>query len=164
MSTVSTIPTVSEAEIRALATPLDRWDAVRPALRVFLKELRRDDLLIQIYLDEGEIDHALEAVTAERPSGYGYSYYGYGMALEVAKAAEETRPRAALELYQRHAEGLITQQGRQNYQQACRYLARVRALYERLGESEAWARYIADLRERNRRLRALMEELAVAGM
>jgi hypothetical protein len=28
--------------------------------------------------------------------------------------------------------------------------------------SEAWARYIADVRERNRRLRALMEELAAA--
>ena len=86
------------------------------------------------------------------------------MALEVANAAEETRPRAALELYQQHAESLIAQQGRQNYQQACRYLATVRRLYERLGESEAWARYIADLRERNRRLRALMEELAAAGL
>ena len=59
---------------------------------------------------------------------------------------------------------LIAQQGRQNYQQACRLLARVRALYERLGEGETWVRYIADLRERNRRLRALMEELAAAGM
>ena len=84
------------------------------------------------------------------------------MTLEVAKAAEETRPRAALELYQQHAEGLIAQQGRQNYQQACRYLTKVRRWYEQLGESEAWARYIADLRERNRRLRALMEELAAA--
>ncbi|HKO23227.1 MAG TPA: hypothetical protein VJY65_00650 [Chloroflexota bacterium] len=135
---------------------------MRPALRLFLQEARRDDLLIQVYLDEGEIDHALEAVKAKRTPSYGY--YGYNMALEVAKAAEETRPRAALELYQQHAESLIAQQGRQNYQQACRYLAKVRRLYERLGESDAWARYIADLRERNRRLRAVMEELAAAGL
>jgi uncharacterized Zn finger protein len=99
---------------------------VRPALRLFLKESRRDNLLIQVYLDEGEIDHALEAVKAKRTPSYGY--YGYSMALEVAKAAEETRPRAALELYQQHAESLIAQQGRQNYQQACRYLAKVRRL------------------------------------
>ena len=99
---------------------------MRPALRLFLKESRRDDLLIQVYLDEGEIDHALEAVKAKRTPSYGY--YGYSMALEVAKAAEETRPRAALDLYQQHAEGLIAQQGRQNYQQACRYLAKVRRL------------------------------------
>jgi uncharacterized Zn finger protein len=113
-------------EIRELAAPLDRWEAVRPALRLFLQEARRDDLLIQVYLDEGEIDHALEAVKAKRTPSYGY--YGYSMALEVAKAAEETRPRAALDLYQQHAEGLIAQQGRQNYQQACRYLAKVRRL------------------------------------
>ena len=52
----------------------------------------------------------------------------------------------------------------EQYVQACRYLAKVRNLYERLAEREAWARYIADLRERNRRLRALMEELAAAGL
>ena len=40
-------------------------------------------------------------------SMYG-SGYGYGsIALEVARAAEETRPHAAIEIYQQHAEWLI---------------------------------------------------------
>jgi hypothetical protein len=37
-------------------------------------------------------------------------------------------------------------------------------LYEKLGEGEAWTSYIAALRERNRNLRALKEELANAGL
>jgi hypothetical protein len=35
----------------------------------------------------------------------------------------------------------------------------VHDLHQRLGESDAWAKYIADLRERHRTLRALREEL-----
>jgi hypothetical protein len=37
-------------------------------------------------------------------------------------------------------------------------------LYEKLGEQEAWTNYITMLREQNRNLRALKEELARAGM
>jgi hypothetical protein len=35
---------------------------------------------------------------------------------------------------------------------------------EKLGEGEAWTSYIAALREQNRNLRALKEELADAGL
>ncbi len=99
---------------------------------------------------------------------YGYTYgygYGYGnIALEVARAAEETRPREAIVLYQQHAERLIAQRQRKYYQEACKYLAKMRALYEKLGDTEAWTSYITDLREKNRNLRALKEELANAGL
>ena len=40
----------------------------------------------------------------------------------------------------------------------------MRALYEKLGEGEAWTSYITALREQNRNLRALKEELAAAGL
>ena len=83
---------------------------------------------------------------------------------EVARAAEETRPREAIELYQQYAERLIALRERKNYQAACTYLVKVRALYEKLGEGEIWASYITALREQNRNLRALKEELAKAGL
>jgi uncharacterized Zn finger protein len=90
---------------------------------------------------------------------YSYSHYGYGnIALEVARAAGETRPREAIELYRQHAERLIAQRGRQNYQEACTYLAKMRALYEKLGEGEARTSHIMALREQNRNLRDLKEE------
>ena len=139
----------------------------------FLEQAKNTTLLIQIALDEGDIDQALQLLKgiAKKDSyGYiynsGYGYYGYGsnIALEVARAAEETRPREAIELYRQYAERLIAQRGRQNYQEACKYLAKMRALYEKLGENEAWTSYITALREQNRNLRALKEELVNAGL
>ena len=95
-------------------------------------------------------------------SGYGYYGYSSNIALEVAGAAEETRPREAIELYRQYAERLIAMRDRKNYQAACTYLLKMRALYEKLGENEAWTGYITALREQNRNLRALKEELARA--
>jgi uncharacterized Zn finger protein len=148
-------------EIRKLARKVGRWDALRPRLLEFLQDERHAYVLIPVYLDEGEIGRALEAVKPERPSAYGYGY-GYGMALEVAKAAEKARPQAALEIYRRQAEGLIDQRGRGAYQEACKFLKKVRDLYQRLDEGAAWTRYVGRLREQHRSLRALQEELTKA--
>lgn len=106
-----------------------------------------------------------------KKDSYGYAYassYGYSgcgnIALQVAKSAEEMRPLEAIELYQQQAERLIAQRGRQNYQEACQYLTKMQVLYEKLGESAAWVSYILALREQNRNLRALKEELAHTGL
>lgn len=40
----------------------------------------------------------------------------------------------------------------------------MRTLYDKLGEIEIWTSYITALREQNRALRALKEELANAGL
>jgi len=40
----------------------------------------------------------------------------------------------------------------------------MRDLYENLGEQETWTKYITELRDKNRTLRALKEELANAGL
>ncbi len=53
---------------------------------------------------------------------------------------------------------------RKRYELACTYLVKVRALYEKLGEGEAWTSYVTALREQTRNLRALKEELANAGL
>lgn len=148
-------------EIRKLARKVRRWDALRPRLLEFLQDKRYAYVLIPVYLDEGEIDLALEAVKPERPSAYGYGY-GSGMALDVAKVAEKTRPEAALEIYRRRAESLIDQRGRGAYQEACKFLKKVRDLYRRQGEEAAWTGYVGRLREQHRSLRALQEELTKA--
>src|SRR3989440_3358480 len=159
-------------ELRDLARQLGRWETLRPELLAFLEQTSNTTLLIQVALDEGDIDHALQLLKGSAKKdiyGYtypeGYSYYWYGnIALEVARAAEETRPREAIELYRQYAERLIALRDRKNYQAACKYLAKMRALYEKLGESDAWTSYITALREQNRNLRALKEELANAGL
>jgi catechol 2,3-dioxygenase-like lactoylglutathione lyase family enzyme len=159
-------------ELRDLAQLLGRWEFVRPESLAFLEQARNTTLLIQIALDEGEIDHALQLLKGTvKKDHYGYTYiesYGYhgysNIALEVARAAEETRPREAIELYRQYAERLIAMRDRKNYQAACTYLVRVRALYEKLDEGETWTSYITALREQNRNLRALKEELARVGL
>jgi catechol 2,3-dioxygenase-like lactoylglutathione lyase family enzyme len=159
-------------EIRNLASQLNRWETLRPELLAFLEQASNTTLLIQIALDEGDVDRALQLLKeVAKKDSYGYTYdsrYGYysfdNIALQVASAAEETRPHEAIELYRQQAERLIAQRGRQKYQEACTYLAKMRALYETLGEHAAWMDYIAGLREQNRNLRALKEELARAGL
>jgi catechol 2,3-dioxygenase-like lactoylglutathione lyase family enzyme len=159
-------------ELRDLARQLGRWETLWPEVLTFLEQAQNTSLLIQIALDEGDIDNALHLLkgTAKKDHyGYtyieSYGYYGYSnIALEVARVAEETRPREAIELYQQYAERLIALRERKNYQAACTYLVKVRTLYEKLGEGEAWTSYITALREQNRNLRALKEELAAAGL
>jgi catechol 2,3-dioxygenase-like lactoylglutathione lyase family enzyme len=159
-------------ELRDLSERLDRWEGLRRELLAFLEQARNTSLLIQIALDEGDIDLALQRLQGTvKKDGYGYTYidrygyYGYSdVAFEVARAAEETRPHAAIELYQQFAERLIAMRDRKRYEIACTYLVKVRALYEKLGEGEAWTSYMTALREQNRNLRALKEELANAGL
>lgn len=151
-------------EIRELAEPRGRWESLRPTLRMFLQQSKRDDLLIPIYLADGEIDHALEAVKARPTPQHYFHYYGDNIALTVARAAEAVRPRASIEIYQQQAERMIAARGRQNYQAACRLLKKVRDHYHGLGEDDTGTAYVADLRERNSKLRALKEEMAAAGL
>ncbi|TMC22279.1 MAG: glyoxalase [Chloroflexi bacterium] len=148
-------------EVRQLATPLGRWETLRPELLAFVEESRNTPLLIHIALDEGDIDKALALLKSDSKPDYRYAYY-YNIELTVAKAAEETRPRAAIEIYQKQAEKLIALRQRKHYQEACKYLAKVRALYEKLGDNQEWTRYITELRERHHTLRALKEEMEKA--
>lgn len=158
-------------DVRAIATRLDRWEALRPSLMQFLASSPSSDLLLRIHLDEGEIDRAitlaLDTLRGARPRpGYGYAPAGYGssMTLEVAKAIEKDRPLAAREIYQLHAERLIDQRGRENYRIACTYLSKVRDLYDAMDQYEGWEAYLSGLREKHRALRALKEEMTTAGL
>ncbi len=150
-------------EARALATRRDRWEPLRPRLRMFLREAKHDHLLLRIYLDEGEIDNALAALKELKSSGYSYGY-GPHIALDVAAQAEQTHPYAAIDIYQKQAEALIAARGRPNYTTAAALLARVRALYERIDKGDVWQTYVTGLREKNSSLRALKEELAAVGV
>ena len=130
----------------------------------FLEESQRIHILIIIALYEGEIDKALALLKSDRKPDYRYTYSYSNIDLEVARAAEETRPRAAIEIYQKEAEKSIALHERKHYQTACSYLKKAHTLYEKLGESEQWTAYITALRERYRSLRALKEELIKAGL
>jgi hypothetical protein len=156
-------------DVRQLARGLGRWEQMRPETVAFLKQPKYRSVLIEVALDEGEIDEAISLAHDAAPAlsfGVGTTIYshGYDMTLTVAKAAEATRPRGALALYQQQVEKQIAGRHRESYRQACGYLVTVRELYDRLDEYEGWEQYLAGLREKYRTLRALKEEMAAAGL
>jgi hypothetical protein len=157
-------------EVRELAMKLGNWEAVRQESLTFLETSKKISTLVEVALDEGDIERALQLLQATTPLGpEGYQWqYDYSLAregaLKTAERAEEAYPRAAIDLYQQHVERLITERGRSNYQVACRYLIKMRSLYEKLDETGEWTTYIARLRKRHSRLISLKEELASAGL
>jgi uncharacterized Zn finger protein len=158
-------PALTEyVELKKLATARRGWTELRAEVLAKLDQSRQHHLLVEIYLDEREIDLALKALEEARKSAKYRWDYPYGLELEVAKAAEAGHPREAIRLYMRAVEQLIDQRGRENYVEAAVFLKTVRALYERLGEQEVWQELISGLKERNRTLRALKDELHKAGL
>ncbi len=127
-------------------------------------------MLIEVALDEGDIERALQLLKATKPLGPESSQWKYDyslapeVALKAAERAEEIDPRASRDIYPQHVERLIAGRGRANYQAVCRYLVKIRSLYEKLDETEQWTIYISWLRKRHSRLSALKEELAAAGL
>jgi uncharacterized Zn finger protein len=152
-------------ELKALAEAHGSWGALRPEVLSRLQGERQHVLLTEIHLREGEVGQAIEAVTQAGAGGsFPYAYSAEPLAIRVAQAAERDYPREAITLYTSAVKRLIQAQGRDNYATAAQYLARVRDVYQRLGEDAKWNGLIATIREQNRRLRALKEELERAGL
>ena len=60
--------------------------------------------------------------------------------------AAETRPQAAIEIYQEQAEKWIEARGRERYQEACIHLTKVQDLYRQMSQESTWTDFIAELR------------------
>jgi uncharacterized Zn finger protein len=146
-------------DIRKLATQVGTWADVRVELLADFEKRKYFDLLTQIHLDEKDIDAALK--TVEKTQG-GFPYFSPDLRLTVAKAAEETRPRDALRIYLQVANRIIQARNRGAYSEACKYLVRVRTLYQKLGEDEVWGQYLSKLKEETKAMRAFKEEMAKA--
>jgi uncharacterized Zn finger protein len=150
-------------EVKDLARSLHTWPALRITLLARLAQEEQYALLTAIHLAEGEIDAALASLEQVRQQRWG-EWGSRSLSVEVARAAEETRPQAAIGLYMQQVERLIGARGRGNYAEAASYLQRVRDLLDRLGEAHGWQALIAALREHHRRLPALQDELHKAGL
>ena len=147
-------------EVRELSRQLGVWQELRPDLLSEWSTAKQYGLLTDIYLEEGEIDLALKSVK-QRKLG---SLHGADQLIRVAQAASGTHPHAAVDIYRQQAESMIEARGRDNYQRACTHLTRVRDIYRQLAQEPAWTNFIAQLRERHRRLPALQEELSNSGL
>jgi len=157
---------------QAAGQPEEMWPGLRPQLIQELEQQGRWGSLVSVYLDEGEVGQALAALAelerTPRTSLYGYGYRpqpaSSSYEAQVAQAAEESYPDEAIRLYKSVVQRLIDGRGRENYQQATGYLTRVRRLYQKQGQEPEWHAYITKLRNSNKSLRALKEELDKRGL
>jgi uncharacterized Zn finger protein len=145
-------------QLRTLGRKLKAWESVRPELLALLRKSINSSVLIQVCLEEGLIDEALATLRAQEPNRFAQER------LTVAKAAEDSRPEAAIEIYLDEALACIANRHREAYRQACQYLKRARLLYQKAGQDSEWDRQLRTLRTRHKNLRALQGELQKAGM
>lgn len=145
---------------RGIAKEAGAWNDIRPLLFDQLKNEKEHSLITEIYLDEGEIDNALQAVKNISRA----NFWGEDMREKVAHAAKKERPLESIALYIKLIEELIGLRGRENYKKACLYLGIIQDLYIDNGMQDKWKNYITHLREQNKNLRVFNEELEKQGI
>jgi len=152
-------------EVKALSQNLGTWEILQAEILSRLSKQNQHSLLTEVYLKEGQVDQALASVkrVASGTSGM-WGMYHSPLLIRVAQAAESSRPQESIRIYVDAAKRLIQARGRDNYTTAANYLARVRKLYQHLGDEQIWQALVADIRKQNSSLRALKEELNRVGL
>lgn len=145
------------AEVRRLAQPLGSWQKERAALLAEVRGRSGHELLVALYLDEGEVEAALAAWPK-------VAYRTGALRLRLADASEATHPEAAVALRQEQVETLIAGRNRGTYAEAAQVLLMLRATLTANGRQADWEAYLADLLSRHRALRALKDEMRQAGL
>jgi uncharacterized Zn finger protein len=126
---------------------------------------RRDgphfDVLLELALEEKRPDDVLRWYDASRRDRReGHAWYGDDHPeARVADAVAQTHPDRAAEIYRKIIEANIARTSPSAYEAALPFLRKLRALLDRTGRADEWGRYLARLRETERRKRRLMEVL-----
>lgn len=145
------------------------WAGLRPNLLGQLRKQKEWTTLVEIHLEDGEVEAALDAhgrhvelLRKDRWYGSGWSYPD--QELRLAGAAEADYPDQAIAIYRQQAEGRIANRQRSSYKVAAELLARVKETLEHHSRAEEWTALIDGLRTEHKTLRALREELDALGV
>ena len=116
------------------------------------------------YGESGVDVYADFLVERERFSEWAALMHRYSITFEEAEAgglklALSIDPAAVLPLLHIYAMDFIREKNRHSYRRAVKLFKKMKAGAKKSGKSEFWNRYIDAVREKNRRLRALMEEM-----
>ncbi|BCX05028.1 MAG: hypothetical protein KatS3mg053_2966 [Candidatus Roseilinea sp.] len=150
--------------VRQVAEKQNAWDELRLHL---IREIERKGdyaLLTEIYLDESDIDTALQTFAKARQTRLSrwQSDQPDDLTIRVAQAATNTHPHEARKIYLDEVERLVALRNRGAYQEACMLLKQAREIYKTLSETEVWRAFLSDFQLRHKRLRALQEEMHAA--
>jgi hypothetical protein len=133
-------PTTYE-RVKKAAQPLNAWPDVRSKLFAFLDETQRPYLRVRLHLHDQDVDGALDLVEPFAGPNRTLSF-GVSLLTEVADAARDAHPDAAIALYEECAHRLIADRGRSNYRTAADLLVKARDLYEQQNEPDAWESFL----------------------
>lgn len=117
------------------------------------------------YYGETGVDvYADFLVERERFKEWAALMHRYRVPYEIAEAgglkvALAIDPAAILPLLHLYATGFVEERNRQSYRRAVNIFRKMKAGSKKSGKHDFWNRYIDKVREKNRRLRALMEEM-----
>jgi pentatricopeptide repeat protein len=154
-------------ELQKLASPLQQWNALRARTLARLGQETRNNLLVECYLSENEVELAIQVfkqMEKNKTDTWGTYDSSMPLRIRVAQAAEKDFPWDAIDFYMRSVFSLIDMRGRGSYITAAQYLLRVRELFERVGDPGRFTSILQNLRDANKRLRALKEELDKVGL
>ena len=117
------------------------------------------------YYGETGVDvYADFLVERERFGEWAALMHRYGVSYDVAEAgglkvALADDPASVLPLLHLYATNFVKERNRQSYRRAVNLFRKMKAGCKKSGKHEFWNRYVDTVREKNRRLRALMEEM-----
>jgi len=118
-------------KLRSVARKLDRWDEVRADLHDQLREQGNHTFLTRLHLENGNVESALNTVAKVDSTSRLSS--STSLKMDVAEAAEDEYPEAAIRIYAERGRSLIADRGRGNYRQAAELFQRVKDLYDQHG-------------------------------
>ena len=106
-------------------------------------------MLAEIYAHKNDLDNLIKVISED-----------IFLLAKYEPKLSSHYPDIYVEHYSNTVNRLIEQRGRENYRQAARYLKTVKHIHHTvLKTPSGWAKYIEDLRQNNKTLRALQEEL-----
>jgi uncharacterized Zn finger protein len=83
---------------------------------------------------------------------------------ELARARERDHPADAIPIYRRRIDATVARMGDRAYAEGVRLIRRLRDIYERAGEPDAFTSWVRALRETHRRKRSFIAKLDKAGL
>lgn len=150
-------------EFKMLADRLGRWPELRGEIMELVEQRPNRSLLIQIHIEEGEIDRALE-LWDELPSTSGHGLHAPEVWERLVEATRKTRPTVAIRLYREQIDALIGRRQRTFYADAAELMHELRPLVEQEESRESWRAYLDEIRNQKPRLPALRDEMSKAGL
>jgi len=126
-------------------------------------EKQREEMF-SYYGETGVDVYADFLVERERFNEWAALMHRYGVSYDVAEAgglkiALANDPAAVLPLLHLYSMKFINERSRQSYRRAVNLFKKMKSGAKKSGKHDFWNRYLDTVREKNRRLRALMEEM-----